>query len=223
MRERNLSVRDKIFSWPLPGIYPILDLDFCNKRNLDILSLPKLWLEYPDLVPLVQIRAKSASVLELEFLVKSLQDRYPDVPWILNDDWKRAIEWNCFGAHVGKEDYEVLNSEEEVALFESDLYLGTSSHTLEEVNALDVSLWNYTGLGPIFPTENKEDAKSVTGTKILEKIAGGTSLPVTLIGGIQVGNLDLILKAGEFLLSSISMACLETEFRTAAAKIRERN
>ncbi|MGQ2872339.1 thiamine phosphate synthase, partial [Leptospira santarosai] len=111
----------------MPGIYPILDWDFCKKKNLDFLTLPKIWLEYPDLVPFVQIRAKSASIPELEFLVKSLQDRYPRLRLILNDFWKQAIEWNCFGAHVGKEDYEVLNFEEKKILFESGLYLGTSS------------------------------------------------------------------------------------------------
>ncbi len=218
-----MSLQVQTFSWPLPGIYPILDWDFCKKKNLDFLTLPGIWLEYPDLVPFVQIRAKSASILELEFFVKSLQDRYPHLLLILNDFWEQAIEWNCFGAHVGKEDYEALNSEEKKVLFNSELYLGTSSHTLEEVNVLDSSLWNYTGLGPIFSTDNKEDAKPAIGTEILEKVARESLLPVTLIGGIQVGNLDLILKKGKFLLSSISMACLEREFRTAATKIRKQN
>ncbi|EMY15615.1 thiamine monophosphate synthase/TENI domain protein [Leptospira weilii str. Ecochallenge] len=86
---------------------------------------------------------------------------------------------------------------------------------------MDSSLWNYTGLGPIFPTDNKGDAKPAIGTEILEKVVRESLLPVTLIGGIQVGNLDLILKKGEFLLSSISMACLEREFRAAATKIRK--
>ncbi|EMK26238.1 thiamine phosphate synthase [Leptospira kirschneri] len=214
-------MRAKSFSWRIPGIYPILDLDFCKSRNLDYFSLPKFWMEYADLIPFVQIRAKSASINELEFIVKSLQDLYPDLLWIVNDFWKQAIEWNCFGAHVGKEDYESLNLEEKNTLFESKLYLGTSSHTLEEVNELDSSLWNYTGLGPIFPTENKEDAKSAIGTKTLNKIKNGNYLPVTVIGGIKVENLDLILKEGSFLISSISMACLENEFRTAATKLRK--
>lgn len=214
-------MRAKSFSWRVPGTYPILDLDFCKSRNLDYFSLPKFWMEYPDLIPFVQIRAKSASINELEFIVKSLQDLYPDLLWIVNDFWKQAIEWNCFGAHVGKEDYESLNLEDKNTLFESKLYLGTSSHTLEEVNELDSSLWNYTGLGPIFPTENKEDAKSAIGTKTLNKIKNGNYLPVTVIGGIKVENLDLILKEGSFLISSISMACLENEFRTAATKLRK--
>nr|WP_275890396.1 thiamine phosphate synthase [Leptospira noguchii] len=188
---------------------------------MDYFSLPKFWMEYPDLIPFIQIRAKSASINELEFIVKSLQDLYPDLLWIVNDFWKQAIEWNCFGAHVGKEDYEVLNLEEKNTLFKSKLYLGTSSHTLKEVNELDSSLWNYTGLGPIFPTENKEDAKSAIGTEILNQIKKGNYLPVTVIGGIKVENLDLILKEGSFLLSSISMACLENEFRTAATKLRK--
>ncbi|WP_425268818.1 thiamine phosphate synthase [Leptospira barantonii] len=210
-------------SWPEPGIYPILDFDFCKKKNLDLFDLPKLWLEYPDLVPFAQIRAKNVSISELERLVKSLQDGYPNVPWILNDHWKQAMLWNCFGAHVGKEDYEVLTDAEKKHLSESELFLGTSSHSLEEVKNLDSSLWDYTGLGPIFPTENKDDAKSAVGTDTLGRIQRESTLPVTLIGGIQVSNLDLILKEGAFLLSSISMACLEKEFRAAALKIREQN
>ncbi|TGL73518.1 thiamine phosphate synthase [Leptospira yasudae] len=216
-----MSAGAKTSSWPAPGIYPILDRDFCNKRNLDFFALPELWLEVPDLVPFVQIRAKGVSLAILESIVKKLQDRYPTVDWILNDYWKQARDWNCFGAHVGKEDYEALNEEEKKNLSESELYLGTSSHTLEEIMALDSSLWNYTGLGPIFPTDNKDDAKSAVGTKDLRRIANEAPLPVTLIGGIQVGNLDRILTEGPFLLSSISMACLEKEFRAAVEKIRE--
>ncbi|MBF3355047.1 thiamine phosphate synthase, partial [Leptospira borgpetersenii serovar Hardjo-bovis] len=110
-------MRANSFPWRVPGIYPILDLDFCKSRNLDYFSLPKFWIEYPDLIPFIQIRAKSASINELEFIVKSLQDLYPDLFWIVNDFWKQAIEWNCFGAHVGKEDYEALNLEEKNTLF----------------------------------------------------------------------------------------------------------
>ncbi|PJZ42920.1 thiamine phosphate synthase [Leptospira kmetyi] len=218
-----MSVGVESTAWPEPGIYPILDFDFCKKRNLDLFELPKLWLEYPDLVPFVQIRAKNISLSELEFLVKSLQDRYPNVLWILNDFWKQAKTWNCYGAHVGKEDFETLTDEEKKLLSDSELFLGTSSHSLDEVKNLDSSLWNYTGLGPIFPTENKDDAKSEIGTETLRRLKEESPLPVTLIGGIQVSNLDLILKEGPFLLSSISMACLEKEFRASASKIREQN
>ncbi|PJZ55160.1 thiamine phosphate synthase [Leptospira adleri] len=208
--------------WFHLGLYPILDLDFCKKENLNVFELPKVWMEYPDLVPWIQIRAKNVSPRELDSLVKTLLDKYPTIPWILNDYWKEAIRMDCFGAHVGKEDYESLNEEEKISLRESKLFLGTSSHTIEEVNTLDSSLWNYTGLGPIFSTENKDDAKSAIGTESLTKLSRSASLPVTLIGGIQVSNLDRILDQGSFLLSSISMVCLEEEFRAAAEKIRAR-
>ncbi|WP_332460808.1 thiamine phosphate synthase [Leptospira ainazelensis] len=206
--------------WKNSGLYPILDLDFCKKKNLNFFELPKLWMEYPDLVPWIQIRAKNINSEELDSLVKTLLDKYPSIPWILNDYWKDAIRLDCFGAHVGKEDYESLNEEEKVSLRESNLFLGTSSHTVEEVQALDSSFWNYTGLGPIFATENKEDAKAAVGLQTLGKLSQTVSLPVTLIGGIQVSNLDSILEQGSFLLSSISMVCLEEEFRAAAEKIR---
>ncbi|AOP33896.1 thiamine phosphate synthase [Leptospira tipperaryensis] len=208
--------------WFHAGLYPILDLDFCKKKNLNFFELPKLWMEYPDIVPWIQIRAKNVSAEELDSLVKTLLDKYPSIPWILNDSWKEAIRFDCFGAHVGKEDYESLNEEEKISLRESKLFLGTSSHTIDEVNVLDSSLWNYTGLGPIFPTENKDDAKSIIGIESLSKLSRPRSLPVTLIGGIQVSNLDQILDQGSFLLSSISMVCIEEEFRAAAAKIRAR-
>ncbi|WP_429945454.1 thiamine phosphate synthase [Leptospira stimsonii] len=208
--------------WNHPGLYPILDLDFCKKKNLNFFEVPKLWMEYRDLVPWIQIRAKNVRSEELNSLVKTLLDKYPSIPWILNDDWKEAIRLNCFGAHLGKEDYEALKDEEKISLRESKLFLGTSSHTVEEVNSLDSSLWNYTGLGPIFSTENKYDAKSAIGTDVLANLSGSATTPVTLIGGIQVSNLDQILEQGSFLLSSISMVCLEEEFRAAAEKIRAR-
>ncbi|XDD51963.1 thiamine phosphate synthase [Leptospira sp. WS92.C1] len=216
-------MRDETLPWRSPGIYPILDLDFCKKKNLDCFELPKLWLEFPDLVPFIQIRAKSASENELEILVKSLQIRYPSAFWILNDHWEKAISLGCFGAHLGKEDFEALSDKQKAVLIDSNLFLGISSHTLEDVVSLDSKLWNYTGFGPVFPTESKEDAKSAVGTPILEKIDRVSPVPVTLIGGIQASNLEDLLSYGSFLLSSISMACLEKEFRAAALKIRNQN
>ncbi|MDV6234909.1 thiamine phosphate synthase [Leptospira ellisii] len=210
-------------NWRSPGIYPILDWDFCKKKNLDFYSIPELWLSHSDLVPFLQIRAKTLNESELVRSLEILRTRYPEARWILNDHWRLAAQAGCFGAHLGKEDFESLKKSEKDELAESGLFLGTSSHTLEEVSSLDSTLWNYVGLGPVFATENKDDAKSAIGIEILKKITAVAPVPVTLIGGIQVSNLDSVLDAGPFLLSSISMACLEKEFIGAVRKIRDGN
>ncbi|TGK35492.1 thiamine phosphate synthase [Leptospira gomenensis] len=209
--------------WRSPGIYPILDWDFCEKKNLDFYSVPELWLPCSDVVPFFQIRAKTLTESEIARSLETLRTRYPKARWILNDHWSLAIRSDCFGAHVGKEDFERLTETEKNELARSGLFLGTSAHTLEEVLSLDPTLWKYVGLGPVFETENKEDAKSAIGTEILKTVARAAPIRVTLIGGIQVSKLDSILDQGPFLLSGISMACLESEFRSAVRKIRTRN
>lgn len=54
---------------------------------------------------------------------------------------------------------------------------------------------DYVGVGPIFSTTTKQ-IKAVRGVKLLERAATKLKIPCFAIGGINLDNLDLILRAG---------------------------
>jgi thiamine-phosphate pyrophosphorylase len=78
-----------------------------------------------------------------------------------------------------------------------DKILGVSAHSLEEAKIAIKNGADYLGLGPIFPTKTKEDAKEVRGTTLIEELrANGLDIPIVGIGGITIDNARTVMKAG---------------------------
>ncbi|MCE9501220.1 MAG: thiamine phosphate synthase, partial [Leptospira sp.] len=138
-----------------PSLYPILDLDFCNKNGILPDSLIKIWSQETLTVPFIQVRAKSLNVKDFTAFYRQLKEQNPGARLIVNDHWEVAIKENAFGFHVGKEDFQFLPDEERKIIGSSPLFKGTSSHNLEDIKNLDSEIWNYSGIGPIFQTSTK--------------------------------------------------------------------
>lgn len=141
-------------------------------------------------------------------LAKQLQTicRSHTIPFIINDDIELALKLDADGVHIGQEDEKVEVARKKIG----DKILGVSAHTVEEVQrAIDCGA-DYLGLGPIFPTMTKEDAKAVQGTKLMQEVREkGFSIPMVGIGGINADNTHLVMKAkadGVALISAISQA-----------------
>lgn len=213
--------RPRLAFWKSPGIYPILDLEYCEKYGKDPIAVTSLWNENRELVPFYQLRAKKADLKTIRELYEILIGTFPDFPLILNDYWKAALEWKAFGLHIGKEDYALLGESEKSILKESDLYLGTSCHVLEDISGLKPGDWDYTGLGPIFATGSKDTEDIPTGISILQdalRISDG--LPITPIGGIGSKEIEEILSVSPFLFAMISGVADETRFKDCELAIR---
>src|SRR5690349_18663487 len=74
--------------------------------------------------------------------------------------------------------------------------LGVSATTAAEARAIDPTLADYVGAGPVFPTGSKDDADPPTGLDGLAAIRAATALPVVAIGGITVANAAEVVRAG---------------------------
>ncbi len=115
------------------------------------------------------------------------------VPFIVNDDLDLAIYLNADGVHVGQEDTPIKKVRDLVG----DKWVGVSVHTLAEVEEAIKYGADYVGIGPIYPTNSKNDAKKPSGTNFLREVAElYPELPIVGIGGITPDNMKPVIEAG---------------------------
>lgn len=126
------------------------------------------------------------------------------VPFIVNDDVNLAIKLCADGVHIGQDDEAVAQVKEKVG----QMMLGVSVHTMKEVSEAVACGADYVGIGPIFPTKSKVDAKTPAGTKFLQQVTKVyPDLPIVAIGGITEENAHLPLTAGADGVAVISTIC----------------
>ncbi|WQU64886.1 thiamine phosphate synthase [Helicobacter pylori] len=127
-------------------------------------------------------------------------------PFIINDEAQLALELKADGVHVGQEDMAI---EEVVTLCQKRLFIGLSVNTLEQaLKARHLDAVAYFGVGPIFPTLSKKDAKEVVGVNLLKKIRdSGVKKPLIAIGGITIDNAPKLREYGGIaVISAITQA-----------------
>jgi thiamine-phosphate pyrophosphorylase len=143
--------------------------------------------------------------------------RKNSVPFIVNDDIELALELGADGVHIGQEDEAVGEVRKKIG----DKILGVSAHTLAEVDHAIQNGADYLGIGPIFPTSTKEDAKAAAGTKLIEDLrAKGYDIPIVGIGGIKVENSRSVIQAGADGVSVITAISLADDIIGTTTKLK---
>lgn len=107
------------------------------------------------------------------------------VPFIINDDVELAFTLNADGIHVGQEDTEV----EKFRSFAKNKIVGVSVHTIEQLELAIANGADYAGIGPIYETSTKDDARAPVGLTLLEEAKTQyPKFPIVAIGGISTDN-----------------------------------
>ncbi|NUU64290.1 thiamine phosphate synthase [Paenibacillus agri] len=167
-----------------------------------------------------QFREKGPSALHgqaLLELAKSLQClcRAEGVPFIINDDIELAIQLDADGVHIGQEDEPAASIRQRLG---SGKIIGVSAHNLAEVQQAISDGADYLGIGPVYPTPSKDDARAVQGTRLITEIREkGIDIPLVGIGGITAANTAPVIAAGADGISVIS-AIAGAADATAAAR-----
>ncbi|MEG0261150.1 MAG: thiamine phosphate synthase [Lysinibacillus sp.] len=131
------------------------------------------------------------------------------VPFIVNDDIDLALKIKADGVHIGQDDIPIAIAREKLG----QLLLGISVHNDEELQEAIHFKADYVGIGPIFETRSKKDAKSPSGTLFLQRAAQqNPNLPIVAIGGIDESNCHEVFHAGADGIAVISAIC-ESENR----------
>lgn len=124
---------------------------------------------------------------ELKRLCASLQ-----VPFVVNDSVEIALAIDADGVHVGQSD---IRGRDIRALIGPDKILGISAGTVEEARAAEAAGADYIGVGAVFGTSTKKDARNLSVEKLRE-ISDSVEIPVVAIGGIGRGNIRELTGSG---------------------------
>lgn len=139
-------------------------------------------------VTMVQLREKNAD--GKEFLQKAIKlrelTRKYNVSFIINDRVDIAQIVDADGVHVGQSDIDALSVRK---LIGKDKIIGVSARTVEEAKIAKEMGADYLGIGAMFSTSTKSDAKN-TSFDTLDKIIDEVDMPFVLIGGINLDNVS---------------------------------
>jgi thiamine-phosphate pyrophosphorylase len=141
-------------------------------------------------VTLVQLREKSLGTLDfynIAVKLKTITDKYK-VPLIINDRIDIAEAIDAAGVHLGQND---MPADIARRIMGNNKIIGVSTSTLEEAQKAEAQGADYVGVGAMFTTTTKDDAKAVS-IQCLKEIKEGISIPVVAIGGINENNVELL-------------------------------
>jgi thiamine-phosphate pyrophosphorylase len=146
-------------------------------------------------VRLLQYRDKSASPRDLlktcRELVSSLKPYGSSL--VVNDRPDIAVLAGAAGVHVGQED---LEPEKARGVVGGDMWIGASTHNLEQFQAAAASSADYIAIGPIFPTTSKVNPDPVVGLELIREARSLTNKPIVAIGGITLERAASVIGAG---------------------------
>lgn len=135
----------------------------------------------------LQLREKELSTenfLEEARKLKQLSNRY-HIPFVINDNVSIALQCGADGVHIGQSDEDAFEVRRKIG---PDKILGVSAQTVEQALKAQAQGADYIGVGAVFPTSTKENAREVT-FDTLKQICDAVSIPVVAIGGIHADNL----------------------------------
>lgn len=195
------------------GLYLVSDRDILNGRDV-IKSLEEAILGG---VTIVQLREKSANSSEFYSLavkVKELTSKY-SIPLIINDRLDIALAIDAEGVHVGQDD---LPASIVRSILGKDKIIGVSTATLEEAKKAIVDGADYIGVGALFPTDTKTNARSVT-LDMLKNIKENINIPVVGIGGINENNIEAVMDTGIDGVAIVSAILSKDNIKESAQKL----
>jgi thiamine-phosphate pyrophosphorylase len=132
---------------------------------------------------LVQLREKDCSSFDFyntAVKVKEITNKYK-VPLLINDRLDIAQAVDAAGVHVGQSDLPLTIVRK---ILGEDKIIGVSTGNLEEAIKAQKEGADYLGVGAMYSTGTKKDAKH-TSIEELEKIRNNVSIPIVVIGGIN--------------------------------------
>jgi thiamine-phosphate pyrophosphorylase len=140
---------------------------------------------------------------------------------VINDRADIAIAAGADGVHLGQNDLPV---EQVRKLQLAPLVIGKSTHSLGQLRTACDAMPTYVGLGPVFATPTKPDARTVgldyVGQATKELI--DTGIGYVAIGGITLKNVEKVLEAGAETIAVCS-AVTDADDPTAACRaLKER-
>lgn len=168
---------------------------------------------------IIQLREKDLdydSFLKEAKEIKELCHEY-GVKFIVNDNIDIAIECDADGVHVGQDDMDVTEVRK---LIGEDKIIGLSAQTVEQAKLAQEQGADYLGVGAVFSTSTKKDAKNITFSE-LKDICNSVDIPVVAIGGITKDNAIELKGTGIDGISVISAIFAQKDIKGASEELKK--
>ena len=169
-------------------------------------------------ITMLQLREKNLSTddyTELAKKVEALVSKY-NVPFIVNDSLEAALLSGADGVHMGQVDNIPSDIRDKVG---TDKILGLSAGSVREALKAEELGADYIGVGAVFNTSTKGDAKRVE-LSLLRKISASVSIPIVAIGGINENNISELEGSGISGVSIISGIFAQEDVFSAAVRFK---
>ena len=171
-------------------------------------------------VTFVQLREKEAddeSFLKLAREVQAVCKKYK-VPFVINDRVDIAKAVDADGVHVGQDDESAKMAREELG---PDKIIGVSCKTVEQALKAQRDGADYLGVGAMFATGTKGDAKTISYER-LQTVCSASELPVVAIGGITLDNMETLAGSGISGIAVVSAIFAQDDPQTAAEELKRK-
>jgi thiamine-phosphate pyrophosphorylase len=168
-------------------------------------------------VTLVQYRNKKDAPPRQLADARTLRRLAPEgVRLIMNDRADLALAAGFDGVHVGQDD---LSPAAARRVLGDRLWVGVSTHSVEQVREADGGPADYLAIGPVFATATKSNPDPVVGLEGIRAARASTRKPLVAIGGITRANCCSVLDNGADSVAVIS-DLLDAPRKSAEAFLR---
>ncbi len=163
-------------------------------------------------VAMIQYRHKECSGRDMYEEAVRLKSLSGDIPFIVNDRVDIALAVDADGVHLGAHD---LPYEQARKILGTKKIIGLSVDSAEQARWAEKRGVDYLGVGPIFVTQTKVDAKEPCGVTMIRDIKKRCGLPVVAIGGICYDNVAQVIQAGADAVCAISATVTMPDIKKA--------
>ncbi|MFQ5846415.1 MAG: thiamine phosphate synthase [Candidatus Methylomirabilales bacterium] len=153
--------------------------------------------------PMIQLRDKRGdlrSLYEEAVAIRGLC-RQRGARFIVNDRLDLALAVEADGVHLGQEDVPARLAR---PLLMPGMFLGISTHSVEEAEEAEAAGADYIGFGPVFATGTKAGTRPPVGLDGIRRVRAAVRVPVLAIGGITAERAQAVIEAGADGLAVIS-------------------
>lgn len=168
---------------------------------------------------MVQLREKDKTPDEILASAREISPvcKKYGVPFIMNDSIELARAAGADGVHLGQSDVPGDNVRE----LAGDLILGLSANTVESAKRAQALGADYLGVGAVFGTTTKHDARHLS-PEALREITSAVDVPVVAIGGISADNILQLTDCGMQGAAVVSALFAQEDPRQAARDLRDK-
>lgn len=196
-------------------LYAVTDRSWLNGESL-YSQVEKALIGGTTFLQLREKELKKEDFLKEAIEIKELCGKY-QVPFIINDDVDIALKMQADGVHVGQGD---MNPIEVRKILGEDKIVGVSVQTVEQAKLAQQQGADYLGVGAVFTTGTKTDAKDVS-YETLKEICSCVDIPVVAIGGINKNNILKLSKSGICGVAVVSAIFAQSDIVSATKELKQ--